>query len=99
MEMRQRGKRSVQYAWRVLCFTIVMLVAGLDGTAQDPLKMCTVSDGRMQIILGKHLPEKELDDFIAQFELDHLALKRFIKTGFSDSITKHGWEIRMNSPV
>jgi hypothetical protein len=100
MEMRQRVKSCMLYAWRTLSFTmVVLLVSGSYSAAQDPLKMCTVSDGRMQIVLDKQLPEKELDNFIAQFELGHLALKRFIKTGFSDSIDKHGWEIRMNSPV
>jgi hypothetical protein len=100
MEMRQRIKQAVNCGWRSCCFTLLLLFAvGFYAVAQDPLKMCTVSDGRMQIVLSKHLPEKELDNFIAQFDLGHLALKRFIKTGFEDSIVKHGWEIRMNSPV
>jgi hypothetical protein len=49
--------------------------------SQDSLSLCTVKDGKMYIWLSKKLPEARLDEFIDQFDLKHLAIKRFINTG------------------
>ncbi len=105
--MRQRIKRLIHNGWRsVAIIVLVTMATGLRAVAQDsiyvgftPMKLCTIKNGKMQILLSKNLRDSELDSFITQFDLGHLALKRFIKTGFADSIHGNGWEIGMNTKV
>jgi hypothetical protein len=63
----------------------------------QPVRAYTLKDGRMTIALGKDLPAAELNGFIEQFSLQDLALDKFFRTGFTDSIRKHGWKIEINN--
>ncbi len=98
MEMRIRRK-YIMKAWlqTCCCLIVFMLIAVVSSQAQDSLKVYTVKNGKMYIWLSKNLPVKELDQFIAQFDLGHLALKRFISTGDTDSIRLAGWKIGLNN--
>jgi hypothetical protein len=95
--MEMRG--SNVYRWtrllRVICCTVLVLLVQLPALAQVPFY--TVKNGKMHIVLLKTHPEKELDSFIKQFDLGHLGLKYFIKTGNADSIHANGWELSMNN--
>lgn len=65
--------------------------------AQPPQKKCTFSQGSMQITLSKNLDEKELDEFIKQYDIGDLAIKQMIRTNFKDSLYNKGWKIEVNS--
>jgi 1,4-alpha-glucan branching enzyme len=88
-------KRSRLLQGIFLCIGI--LLSALHGTAQPILKKYSIKDNRMVIELSKHLPEKELDDFIRSYELSDLDLKTFIRTNKPDSLQKLGWRIEQNS--
>lgn len=66
-------------------------------SAQPPQKKYTFSQGNMQIILSKNLDEKELDEFIQQYDIGDLALKQMIRINFKDSISKKGWKVEVNT--
>jgi hypothetical protein len=51
----------------------------------------------MQITLGKNLSDNELDEFIRQYDLQHLALKELLKNDFQDSIKNLGWRMIINN--
>ncbi len=98
MEMRRGHQHILKHTWRYCCIIIILMTAFSGNLpAQDPLY--TVKNGKMYIQLRKNLPESELDRFIAQFDLYHLALKRFINKGYEDSIRMAGWDIGMNTSV
>lgn len=80
-------------------FLVLLLCSWQTLHAQEYLRKYSVKEGKMYIVLGKNLPEAILDSFIIQFDLHHLALKRFIQSGFADSIHQNGWEIAMNEKV
>lgn len=80
-----------------LAVVMAMLIISRAGTAQDDIKICTVKDGNMFIWLSKKLPPAELDAFIVKFDLGHLALKRFIESGYTDSIKLAGWVVGLNN--
>ncbi|MBC7936151.1 MAG: hypothetical protein H7Y86_12445 [Rhizobacter sp.] len=87
--------------YRTLCYIIsnivLLLLCPALLSAQPPQKKYTFSHGSMQIILSKDLDEKELDQFIEQYDVADLALKQMIKLNFTDSINKQGWKIEVNS--
>ena len=92
--------RGIQQYIKYLCKPALMLLLLLCPTlpkAQPPVKKYTIEKGAMQISLGKHLPEKELDNFISSYELKDLALKQMLANNFSDSIRKQGWTIDVNN--
>lgn len=92
--MRRQLIQMIGKCWRCFCFTVLVSTCfHMNLFAQDSSKVCTVQDGKMIIKIGNDLSEKELDTFIEQFDLKHLALKQFLRNGFGDSIRKHGWEI------
>ncbi len=78
----------------VLCCALVLWNA--DGFAQLAKKY-SISKGAMQIVLSKELKETELDAFIKQYDLSDLALKKFIKTNFEDSLKSQGWKVEVNN--
>jgi hypothetical protein len=78
--------------------TFLFMAAGyMPLAAQPPMKAYTVRNGRMYIELSKHIKDASLDSFIAQYELHDLALKRFIKNDFPDSLKMLGWQIEANN--
>jgi hypothetical protein len=77
----------------ILFFFVLSFVQ--EGKSQGPVY--SVRNGKMFIQVPKDLPLNRLDSFIARFDLEHLALEKFIKTGFSDSLRKNGWEVAINS--
>jgi hypothetical protein len=91
--------RSVRQWTMLVCLLLaVLLLGGMELFAQAPPKQYTIKKGRMFIELSKQLPAKELDAFIAQYDLGPLALKQFIYHNVSDSLKKAGWKIEVNSP-
>jgi len=65
--------------------------------AQPGIRKYVISKGNMQVVLGKNLNEKELDEFIKQYDLGNLALKRLLGSNFDDSVKKRGWTIELNN--
>ncbi|HYG53038.1 MAG TPA: glycogen-binding domain-containing protein, partial [Flavobacteriales bacterium] len=56
-----------------------------------------IHDGKMVVTIGKEIKDAELDEFIQQFELFDLALKRFVRQSFADSLRLMGWHIDKNT--
>jgi hypothetical protein len=93
MSRRYRMLRSLG---RITCCLLILLL--VSGAAQaQPVMKYTVKDGKMFITLGKDLPEKELLDFIKQFDLQNLSLDRFLRNGFDDSLRRAGWKIEQDN--
>ncbi|MBC7946867.1 MAG: hypothetical protein H7Y42_03230 [Chitinophagaceae bacterium] len=74
-----------------------MVLLGFLTVAQPPVRIYTVKDGRMFIMMDKQIKEPSLDSFINQYEIANLALKDFIRRGFKDSLVKFGWKIEENN--
>lgn len=78
----------------ILVAVLLMLPAA---SGQDTIKVCTVKNGQQYIWLSKNLPDSEIDAFVQQFSLEGLALKKFIREGFLDSIIIAGWKLGLNN--
>lgn len=65
--------------------------------SQDTIQICTIKNGQQYVWLTKNIAEPELDRFIRQFSLEGLALRRFIQSGYTDSIILAGWKIGLNN--
>jgi Glycogen recognition site of AMP-activated protein kinase len=97
MEMSRRYKIP-SLLGRIACCLLFLLLIG--GAAQaQPVMKYTVKDGKMFISLGKDLPEKELQEFIKQFDLHNLSLDQFLRNGFDDSLRRAGWKIEFDNRV
>ena len=86
------------------CFLMVcILLALIPGKAhsQDEKPMrgasYTIRDGRMYIILDKHIDKVKLDKFVQQYDLDDLGLPRVLSTKHVDKLIKNGWRIDTNN--
>src|ERR1700754_1953194 len=88
-------RRRILLRGLYLCIGILLSACHL--YAQPSLKKYSIKDSRMVIELSKHLPEKELDDFIKTFDLRDLDLKTFFSTNKPDSLQKLGWRIERNT--
>ncbi|MEO8770141.1 MAG: glycogen-binding domain-containing protein [Ferruginibacter sp.] len=97
METMITGKqmRNVLRLFVYVCFLVV--IAQLNVSAQAPVKIYTIKNGKMYIGLSKSLSEPALDSFINKFNLTELALKSFIKDNIADSIKLNGWNIEINN--
>lgn len=80
-----------------ICLCIFMLFFSVNGLCQPGVKNYTIKNGNEIIELSKKLPEKEIDDFIKNFDLGDLDLKTFIKTNNPDSLKKKGWSVFVNN--
>jgi hypothetical protein len=76
---------------------VFLIISIISVTAQTPVKYYKVKNGKMYIELSKSLPVASLDSFINQFQLQSLALKQFVTTGFEDSLKKYEWNIVLNN--
>lgn len=94
MSAKYRQRRLLRICAAMLW---LMLCTAVSGLAQTPVKSYTVKDGRMYIALGKKLQDASLDSFIAQYDLQDLALKQFIRGRLLDSLAKLGWKLNINS--
>src|SRR5215813_11991729 len=92
--MEMRGKIFSSIARSVFILLAMLFAAASDA---QHLKDYTIRNGRMMITLGKDLPDADLKEFVKQFDLNNLALDRFIKLGFDDSIRKQGWKIDIDN--
>lgn len=79
-----------------LVFVLLFLLSAATSVAQ-PIKNYTVKNGKMLITISKDISEPSLDSFISRYDLSDLALKEFMRKGFTDSLTKLGWTIEMNN--
>ncbi len=86
-----------RYGLAGFCLCICILLCSFDGFAQPGLKKYSIHNGSEIIELSKSLPEKELDEFIINFDLGELNLKHFIRTNKPDSLSKRGWLIVVNT--
>src|SRR3954469_12747443 len=96
METMITGKQIRNGLYLLLCTCLLVVIVQMKATAQPPVKIYTIKNGRMYIELSKSLNATDLEDFIKQFNLSELALKRFINENFTDSIKNHGWKIDKN---
>jgi len=83
--------------YRGLGLLICILLSSVNTHAQPVVKKYWVRDGRMVIELGKQIKEKDLEEFIQNFDLADLDLKTFFKTNKPDSLLKLGWLIEKNT--
>lgn len=94
-------RRIIRYGTRYACIAAVLLLLSgmlsLQADAQPATKKYTISNGRMQVTLGKGLSEKELNEFITQYDLGDLALKALISVNFRDSVLRQGWKVEVNN--
>jgi hypothetical protein len=67
MEMMQIRKYGLL---RGVCTALCILLCCIAGVSQPVVKKYFVRDGRMVIELSRLIPEKELDQFIHDFDLD-----------------------------
>lgn len=90
---------SLLHTMRKHCASLLLalLLVYSGASAQDTIKVCTVKNGQQYIWLTKNLPDSEIDAFVNQFSLEGLALKRFIREGFMDSILIAGWRVGLNN--
>lgn len=88
---------NMRIRWKAFLLAFGLLMLNHMAQAQDTIKICTVKNGQQYIWLSKNLPESELNAFISQFSLEGLALKKFIQSGFTDSILLGGWKIGLNN--
>ncbi|RYD73997.1 MAG: hypothetical protein EOP53_19110 [Sphingobacteriales bacterium] len=79
-----------------LVLSLLLVLCPALPKAQPPVKKYIFSKGDMQISLSKNISEKELDDFIKQYDVADLALKQMIKKNFADSIINNGWKVDVN---
>ena len=84
------------YLMKGAAVVVLVLFFSIKSAAQDD-KIYTVKNGNMYIVLKKKIKLSELDEFISQFDLSHLALKRLLLTGYQDSINISGWKIETNN--
>ena len=77
----------------VLAFAVSLLC-----NAQSS-KHYTIKNGRMYIELTKDIRPAELDSFIAQFDLQELDLKAFLRSNRPDSLAKLGWKVEVANEV
>ena len=95
MEMRRTTtNKGMMFFGLLYCMLLFM---HLSVSAQPPKKTYTIRNGKMYVELSKSLSDADLDAFIQQFNLNELALKRFIREDFKDSIHTAGWEIEKNT--
>ena len=88
----------VKNCMRLSCYVLFLFALTIAKTAaQQPVKAYTVKDGRMFIALSKQLTDASLDSFIAQYHLNDLALKEYIRGVFLDSLEKLGWKLDLNN--
>jgi hypothetical protein len=81
----------------IFCVFLLVVSAATAAVAQEPVKAYTIKDGRMFIALSKQINDAVLDSFIAEYELNDLALKEFIKGVYLDSLKKMGWRLEINN--
>lgn len=97
MEMNRRF-RNWRHKLCLGCLVVLLLVVtGIQLSAQTPVKRYTVKQGKMYIELSKQLKETELDRFIGQYDLYLLGLKQLIKNNQQDSLKKAGWKVELNN--
>lgn len=82
---------------QALCLCICILLCNINGITQPVVKKYGVRDGKMVIELGKQISQKDLDEFIRNFDLADLDLKTFLKTNKTDSLQKLGWFVEINN--
>jgi len=79
----------------ILLLLLVMLP--LCPFAQQQEIKYSLHNGSMQISLGKKADTTALNEFIKQYDLGDLALKRLISQDFTDSVISLGWKMEVNS--
>lgn len=92
MEMRRSVYSLIHQLWRTACCVIAFMVLLADqASAQEPA--FNIKGGKIHVVLPLKIAEKEIDNFINKFDLKHLALKKFLKDGFTDSLIRDGWNV------
>lgn len=76
-----------------ICLAVCILLFCSTASAQPIVKKYLVRDGRMVIELSRSIPEKELDQFIRDYDLSELDLKNVLKNNNADTLRKLGWMI------
>ncbi len=90
----------IRYGWlKAICLCCCILLFGYSSFAQPTFKKYSVKNGSEVIELSKAIPEKELDEFIRDFDLSDLDLKNFFKSNKADSLIKRGWKVIANNDI
>jgi hypothetical protein len=81
-----------------LCLLILFTVtAAVELSAQPDAKHYTVKNNRMYIALGKQLSDASVDSFTRQYNINDLALKKYIRGLLLDSLKILGWKIEIDN--
>lgn len=94
MEIRTAICGIKKLQWVAVAAMLMLLFNNV--SAQQPVKIYTVKDGKMYIEISRNINEASLDSFIVRFDLTDLGLKNFIKTNLKDSLQMQGWHIEKN---
>ncbi|MES2850321.1 MAG: hypothetical protein V4685_14780 [Bacteroidota bacterium] len=82
---------------QVIAVLVMLLAVQYSCMAQEPVKVYKIKDGRMYIMLSKHLTEASVDSFITDYNLDELQLKKVLSNNGTDSLVKAGWKVELNN--
>src|SRR6188768_3722958 len=97
MEMRRYIQSIISRLRIFVCCLLLCTIITTQLHAQPAIKKYTLVNGNMQVSLGKGLADKELDEFIDQYDLKDLSLKLLITVNFQDSLVKQGWRVEVNN--
>src|SRR5436190_21842112 len=98
MEIKGTTHRTMKMVHTCCCLLLFLLAWSSYVSAQEPVNKLYVKGGKMFMQLNKQSSDPALDSFINRYEFDNLELKRFVKSGFKDSLIKRGWKLEKESP-
>src|SRR6187399_495909 len=97
MEIKGTTNRAKKMVHTGCCLLLSLLAWSYYLSAQEPVNKLYVKGGKMFIQLSKQSSDPALDSFISRYEFNSLELKRFVKSGFKDSLVTRGWKMEKES--
>ena len=77
--MEVSAPRHIKYLLlRWFCITLMTVVCG--SASSQPIRGCTIKDGKMYIMLDRLISERELGEFIERYDLAGIGLWQLVKT-------------------
>lgn len=83
-----------------ICLCILLAAFVSIAAAQSSVKRYSVKNGKMYIELGREISRRDLNSFMAEYNLYDLPLEQLVRTKVTDSMVKLGWKVEnMNKNV
>ncbi|HEY6504264.1 MAG TPA: hypothetical protein VIZ28_09845 [Chitinophagaceae bacterium] len=79
------------------CMIIMLAVPCMHAHAQPTVKNYTVKNNKMYIALGKQLSDASIDSFANQYNINDLALKKYVRGVLLDSLKILGWKVEIDN--